>query len=211
MQGTQPYELRPSASAMTSPVVPLQVLQQRNMLFEPIQILTHGLSFPPTVERKESTAVFPGKGGGRQFFSEAQGPEPRQKREEGGPAQRQAIQHQDFFPAEPMADRLQSAPQQQKRRLRAIQTAEPAVQRGSSGNPIGIFDHGCRRLPRTAFQEMTPQGLAAGDEAVMGVGKRELRQEGEGLVAGPAPAAASRNPIVIFVVSLFATIAMAYN
>src|SRR6516165_8440418 len=68
MQGTQPHELRLRARAMTPPVVPLQVLQQRNMLFEPIQILAHGLSFPPTVERTESAAVFPGEDGGRLIF-----------------------------------------------------------------------------------------------------------------------------------------------
>src|SRR5215472_19324457 len=34
MQGTQPYQLQPSAGAMSTPVVPLQVLQQRKMLFE---------------------------------------------------------------------------------------------------------------------------------------------------------------------------------
>jgi hypothetical protein len=58
MQGTQPHQLRPGTSAMSPPVVPLQVLQQRDMLFEPIQIPAHGLIFPPTIERKESTAVF---------------------------------------------------------------------------------------------------------------------------------------------------------
>jgi hypothetical protein len=31
MQGTQPHELRLSAGAMSTPVVPLQVLQQRKM------------------------------------------------------------------------------------------------------------------------------------------------------------------------------------
>ena len=43
----------------------------------------------------------------------------------------------------------------------------------------------------------------------MAVGRRELRQEGEGLVARPAPAPANRNPIVIFVVRLFPATPMA--
>ena len=34
---------------MPSPMVPLQVLQQRNALFEPFQILAHGVHNPPSV------------------------------------------------------------------------------------------------------------------------------------------------------------------
>jgi hypothetical protein len=45
----------------------------------------------------------------------------------------------------------------------------------------------------------------------MAVGWRELGQEREGLVARPAPAASNRNPVVVLVVSLFATAAMADN
>jgi len=42
MQGTVSDELGASASAVSGPVVPLQVLEQRNALFEPFQILAHG-------------------------------------------------------------------------------------------------------------------------------------------------------------------------
>src|SRR6516162_2301493 len=49
MQGTQSYELGAGADLMPSPMVPLQVLQQRNALFEPFQILAHGVHNPPSV------------------------------------------------------------------------------------------------------------------------------------------------------------------
>jgi hypothetical protein len=42
MQGTQPYELLPCTGAATAPVVALQILQQRKVLFEPFQVLVHG-------------------------------------------------------------------------------------------------------------------------------------------------------------------------
>lgn len=54
---------------------------------------------------------------------------------------------------------------------------------GGVGHPIGIFDGRCRRFPRAAVQEATPQGLAAGDQAVVAVGRRKRRQEGERCVA----------------------------
>src|SRR5260370_6567237 len=49
MQGTQPHELGANGDLMPGPMVPLQVLQQRNALFEPFQILPHGVPSPPSV------------------------------------------------------------------------------------------------------------------------------------------------------------------
>ena len=88
---------------------------------------------------------------------------------------------------------------------------EPAAQGGRSGEAVGVFDHRRRLLPGTTLHKAASQRLAAGDQAVMAVGWRELRQEREGLVARPAPAASNRNPVVVLVVSLFATAAMADN
>src|SRR5262249_20932969 len=74
-----------------------------------------------------------------------------------------------------------------------------------------MFDRRRRLLPGTTLHKAASQRLAAGDQAVMAVGWRELRQEGEGLVARPAPAASNRDPVVVLVVSLFAAAAMADN
>jgi len=51
--------------------------------------------------------------------------------------------------------------------------------------------------------------LAAGDEAVMAVGRREGRQERERLVAPVAQAAANPDPVVVFVMRLLAAAAVA--
>ena len=43
MQRAESHELRAGADPMPSPLVPIQVLQQRNTLFEPFEILAHGV------------------------------------------------------------------------------------------------------------------------------------------------------------------------
>src|SRR6266851_1573747 len=63
------------------PVVALQIVQQRDTLFEPLQILGHGAVFASRVEIRWKAAVFPGKDGGRRRFLKPQGPEPGEKRE----------------------------------------------------------------------------------------------------------------------------------
>ena len=50
MQRTESRELGAGANAMPSPVVPLQVLQQRNTLFKPFEILAHGAHSSPSVK-----------------------------------------------------------------------------------------------------------------------------------------------------------------
>src|SRR6266851_9948882 len=46
VQRAESHELLSRSDAATGPVAPLQVLQQRNTLFELFQILAHGLLFP---------------------------------------------------------------------------------------------------------------------------------------------------------------------
>jgi hypothetical protein len=43
MQRAESHELRPGADLKTLPVVPVQVFQQRNTLFESFEILVHGV------------------------------------------------------------------------------------------------------------------------------------------------------------------------
>lgn len=86
VEGTQPDKLMPRAGTRRPPVVTLQVLQQRDALFEPFQILGHGAVSRLQVERRRKAVRFPGKDGGRQFVSEPQGPETGKKREYAVPA-----------------------------------------------------------------------------------------------------------------------------
>ena len=98
--------------------------------------------------------------------------------------------------------------QERKRRLREIQTSKPAAQGGGIGHPLGILDRGRRSFPTITFHKVAPQRLATGDQAVVAIGQREGRQKGERLPAHIAVAAANRNPVMVFVVSLFAPAAM---
>ena len=51
-------------NATRLPVVALQILQQRDALFEPLQILGHGAAFASGVEVRRKAALFPGEDGG---------------------------------------------------------------------------------------------------------------------------------------------------
>jgi len=117
--------------------------------------------------------------------------------------------HQCLWLAEPCTYVNQRLAQKRKRRLRRIQTAEPSSECGWIGHPIGIFDGGRSSFPGTAFQKITPQSLAARDQAVMTVGRREQRQKGERFATPVTEAAANRNPIVVFIMRLLAPAAMA--
>ena len=74
-----------------------------------------------------------------------------------------------------------------------------------------IFHRRCCFLPGAAFHKETPQRLTASDQAVMAVGKRKHRQEGNRLSARAADASAYRDPVMLFVMSLFPSTTMAHD
>lgn len=86
---------------------------------------------------------------------------------------------------------------------------EPSAQSGRISHTPGIFGIGRRGFPVVTFHKVAPQGLTASDEAVVGIGWGEGRQECERLPAQIAETAANRNPVMIFVMGLFAPAAMA--
>ena len=61
------------------------------------------------------------------------------------------------------------------------------------------------------LQEIPSQGLATGDQAVMGIRQGENRKAGEGQMAGPTHASANFDPIVSLVMSLLAPPAVRSN
>ena len=183
----------------------LQILQQRNALFEPLQIVGHRAVFASKDERRRKPAVFPGKDGGRRQFLKPQRPEPREKWKYGVPAQRQRIMNEDPGSVKAGAYGEHRPAQTRKRRLRRVQSTEPPAQRGGIGYAIGIFDRGRRGFPATALYEIAAQRLAACDQAVMTVRWREWRQEGKRLSASAAETATNPDPIMVFIMSLFAS------
>src|SRR5215472_15507639 len=116
--------------------------------------------------------------------------------------------HEDLRLAEPSTYEEHCLAQERKRRTGRIQTPEPSAHGGGIGHAIGIFDRRRRSFPGTAFQEVTPQRLTAGDEAVVTVWGRKGRQERERLAAAIATAAPNRDPIMVFIMSLSAAATM---
>jgi hypothetical protein len=123
----------------------------------------------------------------------------------------QGIVYEVLGLAEPSADGQHRPAQIGKRRARRIQAAKPSSQCGRIGHAMGIFENGRRSLPATPLDEIAAQSLAAGGQAVMAVGRREWRQEGERLAATVADAASNPDPIVVFIVGLFAPATVADN
>ena len=105
--------------------------------------------------------------------------------------------------------RVHGGAQERKRWARGIQTSKPSAQGGRIGHTLGVFEDGRRGFPAAAFHKIAPQRLAASEEAVMAIGWRERRQEGERLAAQITEAAPNLNPVMNFVMSLFAPAAMA--
>ena len=98
----------------------------------------------------------------------------------------------------------------EKWRGRRIQTTEPSAQGGASAARSGSFSTGAA-ASATPLNEIAAQRLAASDEAVVAVGRREWRQESECLAATIAEAAANPDPLMVFIVSLLAPAAVADN
>ena len=118
---------------------------------------------------------------------------------------------------DPSAEQVHGAAQKREPRVGVIQALKPLVQELKAHSPegrwigdaIGIFDRRRGVFQRTIFQEVTFERLATCDETVVAVRRRKRRQKGEGDSARFADAPSNRNPIVIFVVGLFAPPAMA--
>ena len=145
---------------------------------------------------------------GGSVFSETQGPIPLEAGEYSLPAQPQAAQVKTFACLQRLSNSVHGGAQKRKPRLREIQTSKPSTHGGGIGDPLRIFDSGRRGFPATTFHKVAPQRLAAGNQAVVAIGQREGRQKGERPPAQIAEATPNRNPIMVFVMSLFAPAAM---
>jgi hypothetical protein len=63
------------------PILPSQIIEQRQALFEFFEVLTQGRVFASRDERRRTPATFPGKDGRRrENFSATEGPEDLQNR-----------------------------------------------------------------------------------------------------------------------------------
>ena len=98
-----------------------------------------------------------------------------------------------------------------KPRLGAIQADRPTSERGGIGHAVRVFERRHGLFPGVVLHKTPLQRLATSQQTVMGVRQRKPRQEGEGLPATGAAAAADANPVVMLVVCLLAAASMADN
>lgn len=134
-----------------------------------------------------------------------------QQREDSGPGQLPIAVTENLSAPDPLIERLNCASQEREGRPRGIQDLKPAAESARICYAIGIFHRRRRCFPTTALDKVAPQRLTAGDQAVMAIRKREGRQEGNSHSARSADAAPNLNPVMVFVMSLFAPTAMAHD
>ena len=86
---------------------------------------------------------------------------------------------------------------------------KPTAQCRNGGNPIGIFDQRRRHVQGAVLAKIKLKCLAPCDQAVMTIGWRQKGKKREGLSAKLADAATNPDPVVMFVMGLFVSSAMA--
>jgi len=106
----------------------------------------------------------------------------------------------------PVIDARECLLEKGKSRLGAVEMLGPATERRRIGRPIRVLQRRRRLFPGTVLYKAPPQCLTANQQAVLSVRERKQRQEGEGL---PATGTANPDPIVVFIVRLFAAVSMA--
>ena len=133
-------------------------------------------------------------------YSATEGPEDLQNRSQP----RQSFGIRLVAGRQPMGDAGQGVAQKGSRRLGGIQAASPAAEGGWIGDAIRVFKRGRRLLPGAVLRKASAQGLAASQQAAVGVRQRKQRKEGEGLSATWAATAPDPDPVVRRVVRLLA-------
>jgi len=131
MQGTGSDELGANRGRSSAPVVPLQVREQRNALFQLFQILTHGVYRRSSIRVRISDSRYQARMVGERKnppVSEAQGPKPKdsQKAKHSRPRQAQRAVSELLPAILPLLYRFKSASQKRKSR-RGIQAVAPAA------------------------------------------------------------------------------------
>ena len=76
---------------------------------------------------------------------------------------------------------------------------------GGVGYAIRILDYRRRGFPAAAIYKIAAQSVAACNQAVMAVRRRQWRQEGKRLSAPTADTAANPDPVMVLIMSLFAS------
>jgi len=134
-----------------------------------------------------------------------------EKRIERRPRRAQGAENAQLAALQPLRDGFKRWAQKGKGRLRSIQAAAPAAQSGRGRHAIRIFERRSGVFPGTALYKAPAQSLAAGYQAVMGVGQRESWKEADCHTAVLTLAATIADPVVTAVMRLFGPPAEALN
>jgi len=94
-------------------------------------------------------------------------------------------------------------------RLRGVQAARPAAERGGIGQAIRVFEPRRCFFPGVVLHKAPLQCLAASQQAVVGVRKGKRREESKSLLATGAATATDPDPVVMLIVGLFAAASVA--
>jgi hypothetical protein len=145
---------------------------------------------------------------GGKIFLNPQWPKTLEKRDNSRPGQLPVAVAENLSAPNTLIQRQDCASQEREGRQRGIQRLKPTAEGGIIWHAIRIFHRRRRRFPATAVHKVAPQRLTAGEQAVMRVGKRKHRQEGNRLFARFADTAPNRDPVMVFVMSLLPPTAM---
>jgi hypothetical protein len=143
---------------------------------------------------------------GEKIFSATKGPENLQNWSQ--PRQRPSLVISRITRCQPASDADERLAEKGKSRLGMVQSAGPAAKRGRIGHAVRVFERRRRLLPGTMLHKALSQCLTARQQAVVRVRKREQREEGKGLPASRAAAAADGNPVVMLIVGLLGAAAV---
>ena len=110
---------------------------------------------------------------------------------------------------QPASDAGARLTEKRESRLRGVQAARPAAERGGIRHTIRVPERRRGLFPGAMFHKTPPQCLTARPQTVVRVRERKARQEGEGLPTTGATAAPDVNPVVMLIVRLLAAASMA--
>ena len=110
---------------------------------------------------------------------------------------------------QPVSDAGERLTEKRESRLRGVQAARPAAERGGIRHTIRVPERRRGLFPGAVFHKAPPQCLTARQKTVVRVRERKARQEGEGLPTTGATAAPDVNPVVMLIVRLLAAASMA--
>src|SRR5260370_11511853 len=207
MKGTESDDLGAESDRSGDPMLLPQIIEQRKTLFQFFDVLAHSAVLPLEVNVGESRQYSQARMVGSENFSETQGPKNLQNRNQ--PRQRPSLVIGRITTRQPVSHAGERLVEKGKGRLGAVQAARPAAERAGIGHTVRVFERRRCLFPGAVLHKAPPQRPTASQQAVMRVGKRKPRQEGEGLSTTGAATATDANPVVVFIVRLLAAASMA--